>query len=1022
MYKKCTNLFRLLQIFTFLLLLITTTFAGITGKLSGTITDSKTGEAIPGANIMLDGTTIGAATDFEGFYTILNIPPGEYKVKISSIGFRTEYIEQVIISIDRTTKLNVLLSDISLELEGEVVVVADREKIKTDVSFAQTSITTKDMATLPVSPDVREVIAFAPGVYRNDKGQIEIRGGQMDEVGIYVDDISMQNARTGVGVLNMPQGAIQEIQVIRGGFNAEYGQAQSGIINIVTKQSLTNYTGSININVGAIQQKHFGPNIFSAENYYHVGRFLSMDSVYKSMPWTGEEKSLLFQGWDNWWADSTIDKNDTYNKLREGEPLPYGTNAEEALEIWKYRHRSQEYSDEPDLNIDATLTGPVPFTSNKLSFFVAGHYNRSIYPFRFYRKDYSEYSGTWKLNYNINKNNRLSYHGLLSNQEGAASNAGSTNLADPRHWVSSAIVAGQIFGAASGNSTGMYNAQSLTKMNSLDVINHALKYNNVISTNSFFEVVFSYNKTKENTEIDLPFRDLSDIVKVIGGDSLDNAPYFPTIRVGDKFFGGADILGKHGMGGTANQDYDYTSSESFTFKADYTNQLDKVHMIKTGIWFLRNRMKLDYGRKDLIHTYKGELVDELKKSWLERDITYYEFAAYFQDKIEFEGLVFNAGIRMDGSFNEEPDLPIFNDAYAGGLIEDTLYSFPDSVSSRNNWKIYISPRIGVAHPISENSKLFFNYGYFYQRPTITQLFYDSYRPNYSSSSLRRISNSNLDFRKVIQYELGFEQMVENWFRITISGYYRDITNEIASTELTDRTSYVYSRYFANGFANVRGFEIDIRVPRHWIFSGWANFDYRTKTSGAYGYDRYSELPSELDREEREARPITTRATPTLRANLVIHSPEFENNVLHAIFSKLNVSLLYQWESGEWITWNENPQINKTNPFNLKWKDFSRLDLRIMKTIDVGSSEITFSFDIRNLLNTRYFNPGLIGFLSTAKNYTRFTDRDYFRTIKKLGLTPGDVEHPEITNILEQGPYWIFYGEPLQMWFGVEYAF
>ncbi len=994
-------------------------FAGTTGKITGVITEAATGLPMPGANIILVGTNKGTTSDLNGYYTLLNIQPGTYSLKVSFIGLQTQTISDIRVFIDRTVSLNFALKEESIGIGGDVVVVANREKIKTDVSFAQTSITAKDLASVPISPDVREAIAFAPGVYRNDQGQIEIRGGQMDEVGMYMDGISMQNSRSGVGVLNMPQAAIEEVQILRGGFSAEYGQAQSGVINIVTKQSRQNYNGSFSVRYGQAQQKHFGPNIFSKENEYHVGRFLSMDTVRRSMPWTGiDEEQVIFEGWEGWWNDPTTEKVDKYHPFKE---FPYGSTAEEAQEIWSWRHRAQEYGHEPDYTIDGTLTGPIPFSGDKLSFFVSGHFDRAMYPFRFYRSDYRELALNGKFTYDATNSLSFKYHILYSNQKGASRDPGQTNLADPRHWLSSAIVAGQVFGSAGGLTTGMYNSDGQTKLNEVTSIKHALKTNYVINNNSFLNTLVTFGQVDELSKFEKPYRDYTNVVKVIGGDSLDIGPFDPVTMVESQFVGGTDILGVHALGGISTK-LDFSKNTNLTVKADYTNQFNKIHMFQAGVWGMQTDITLDHGVTQPSHTIDGTYIDELRKGWITKDINFYEFAVYAQDKIEFEGLVLNAGLRVDGTFNDEPDFPMWYSFYSQGFVADSLRAFSNEDAPKGNWKMYLSPRLGVAHPLSETSKLFFNYGYFYQRPTVKQLFNDGYREDYASSSLSRLSSPNLEFRKTIQYELGYEQMVANLFRFTVSGYYRDITNEIKTTTLTDASGWNYDRDFNTGIAEVRGFEIDVRFPQTYFISGWVNYDYRSKTNSGHGYTDFGENKAVGLTQER-IKVDVSRAQPVLKANLTVHTPEFEDSpILNTLFSDLTASFQYIWESGKHITWHQNPELNELDPFNLQWEAFSRLDLRVMKGFDLGGSNLLVYMDVRNLLDTKYFHPKLRKNLISSKDYTKFTDDIYFKEIERLGLKPGNVDHPEIQKMLEQGPYWIYYGEPIEVWFGMEFNF
>ena len=97
------------------------TFAGTTGKIAGKVTDSKTGEALPFVNIIIEGTNLGAATDIDGNYVILNIPPGKYNVKAQYIGYQSVLVENVSVSIDLTTTVDFTLSESAIELEEVVV-------------------------------------------------------------------------------------------------------------------------------------------------------------------------------------------------------------------------------------------------------------------------------------------------------------------------------------------------------------------------------------------------------------------------------------------------------------------------------------------------------------------------------------------------------------------------------------------------------------------------------------------------------------------------------------------------------------------------------------------------------------------------------------------------------------------------------------------------------------------------------------------------------------------------------------
>ena len=210
-----TSILRIIILLSFLFLLpLDLLIAGTTGKLSGTVKDNETGEPLPGVNVFIEDSHWVAATSIDGAFFILNVPPGAYNMKASMIGYKTQMMFNVLVNVDRTTTVAFTLDQTVLD-DGEVVVTAEREKVSTAVSPTKTAITGDAIAAIPSSPDIKEAISFAPGIYRNDKGQIEMRGGRMDEVGVYVDDISMQAQRSGMPILSLPQEAIQEVQIIR---------------------------------------------------------------------------------------------------------------------------------------------------------------------------------------------------------------------------------------------------------------------------------------------------------------------------------------------------------------------------------------------------------------------------------------------------------------------------------------------------------------------------------------------------------------------------------------------------------------------------------------------------------------------------------------------------------------------------------------------------------------------------------------------------------------------------------------
>lgn len=221
------------QLCIWMLLCVSVVFSGTTGKLAGRITDSQTGEPIIGANVTLTATRMGGSTDTDGYYHILEIPPGTYEVTISCIGYR-KTSHRATIKVDLTTTLNVPMNLEAVEL-SEVVVTAERAIIQRDQSSTIQKTTAEDLETMPAST-LTGVLQLQTGVVNT--GSLHVRGGRSGEVGYYLDGYRVEDPLFNGQVIEINNRAIQEMELLSGTFNAEYGNALSGIVNIVTKDNV----------------------------------------------------------------------------------------------------------------------------------------------------------------------------------------------------------------------------------------------------------------------------------------------------------------------------------------------------------------------------------------------------------------------------------------------------------------------------------------------------------------------------------------------------------------------------------------------------------------------------------------------------------------------------------------------------------------------------------------------------------------------------------------------------------------
>ncbi len=221
--------------------------AQTTGKISGVVRDAN-GEPFPGANVRIEGTTRGAASGVDGTYFIIGVPSGTYTVVASLLGFRSVRVTDVAVRVDRTTELDFVLEEESAAL-GEVTVVASSELIQTDRTSASAKVTGDEILALPVD-SFQETVALQAGVTRTADGAIHIRGGRASEVKYYVDGVAVSNPFNNGLAVPVENSAVEEVEVISGTFNAEYGQANSGIVNIVTRSGGTRLSGSFIGSVG----------------------------------------------------------------------------------------------------------------------------------------------------------------------------------------------------------------------------------------------------------------------------------------------------------------------------------------------------------------------------------------------------------------------------------------------------------------------------------------------------------------------------------------------------------------------------------------------------------------------------------------------------------------------------------------------------------------------------------------------------------------------------------------------------
>jgi len=244
---------RLTSFLVFFLILIPFVLqAGVTGKISGRLLHIDSGEAINGATIQIMGTNFGSVSDENGRFTILNLPPNKYSVKISFIGLETIVLTEIQVTVDLTTWLNLTMSPSILEGQ-EVVVNAPEDIIEKDLAGTRAVVTQEQFDALPITKMV-DALGLQAGVLR-DGYELNVRGGRPAQVAYLIDGVYVQDPFLGSFANDLGSNSIQELTLLSGTFNAEYGNAMSGIVNIVTRDGSRRWSARLESRTGTFQNE-----------------------------------------------------------------------------------------------------------------------------------------------------------------------------------------------------------------------------------------------------------------------------------------------------------------------------------------------------------------------------------------------------------------------------------------------------------------------------------------------------------------------------------------------------------------------------------------------------------------------------------------------------------------------------------------------------------------------------------------------------------------------------------------------
>ena len=878
------------------------TFAGITGKIAGKVTDKTTGEPLPFVNIIVEETNFGAATDLDGNYVILNIPPGKYNLKAQYIGYQAVVVENISISIDLTTEIDFQLSESAVELE-EVVVQGAQELIKKDITSSQSLISSDQIEALPVS-ELDDVLQLQAGVTRDADGAFHIRGGRTTEIAYWVNGVSITDAYDNSRGIQIDNNSIQELQVISGTFNAEYGNAMSGIVNTVTKEGGRDYHGSI----------------------------------------------LLYSG-------------DHMSNFTE-----YFPHVDEIDAFSNY-------------NLQGSLSGPIPYTNNVISFFVNGRYyydDGYLYGERRYNPDGTKGDSAvvpmeWRKNYYGQGNIAFSpIQELKFNFEGLYSKEDFQDYNHEYRW----------------NPDGDVNKFS-ESYNSTVTVTHML------SSSDFYTVKGSYFYKDLNEYLyENPFDS-----RYFHPDSLQRG------RLDDYSFR---------TKGT-NLHRFYRKTNTYLGKVDFTSQVNNEHLVKLGVEIKNHSLKFDdytlephrtNGVEDSIFTPSIPDINQTNRDKYENEP--FEASAYIQDKIEFDQVIINVGLRFD-YFDAngkvlvdvtDPNIyaPLRLELEQLSIAERQPYFYKDSKP-----KTQISPRFGIAYPISATGVIHFSYGHFLQVPPFQYLFQNGpYQIPNSGSNIGVFGNPDLEAQKTVMYEIGFRQEFSSDYLLDVTGFYRDVRDWItAGTIIQTRTGVTYSIFTNKDYANVKGITLTFNKR----FSNYFSFDLNYTYQVAEGTN---------SREEDAYNAAISGDEPIL---FLIPMDWDQNHLLNASlytgFDDWGASLIARYGTGlpyspETTQYTADRGISSgLLPNSRRIPTQFSVDLKLDKTLQLLGFDVTAFIRVFNLFDNRI----------PLKVHADTGQPDFTTETQTIIKNPASPNTPE-----EYVKYPDYFGEPRNIQFGIDLSF
>jgi outer membrane receptor protein involved in Fe transport len=910
-------------------------WAGTTGKIMGRVADAQTGQPLAYANVILKGTSMGAAANESGEYFIINVPVGEYTLTGRMMGYADVELQGVWVSADLTTHMDLKMTPQVIEAKEVVEVVVERPMVDRGITASTRIVDGDAIEAMPVS-DFEDVLVAQAGVSETDaerSGGVHVRGGRSGEVTYVVDGVNTTDPVTMTRGIIIDNNAIAEMSVLSGGFNAEYGEAMSGVVNIVTKEGgstlnggVEYYTDDVFGNVGADDYDYGTNNV----NFNLGGPVPLLNTALNEATFfvsgaikdtDNREPGIIPKPWNDSKENSAAGKL----KIKPSPSIKVvfsGNWAEREYHSYSHVRSKGNWLKERPLfergnnQVGATLThtlSPSTFYTVNVARFDT-YLKRKPQDGRDYR-DWRIIGATlpWVPD---------SYRSLVDGMW-----EGDSVYYEDVGWVRYDIENQKWYGLTEEEAwRRYYEGLGWVSVDSLTgelVWDNLLHQKEALNYRWFDTGYWDFNEDSTGV-VYYPFDADQYLWEVANSPDHKSDEYRGDIDTWDRR--DRDEF-RHFYYGFIPWWHDRNTTH-WTGDVAVTHQLGSYNQIKAGAFLRKSTLKLIdlqfYNDNPYSDHYEMEPTN---------------MAVYLQDKIEYEDLTVNLGLRWD-----------YFDPKASHFAQ--LESL-DVGLQETDPKDQFSPRLGVSFAVTDRSVLYASYGHFFQPVELGEL-YQSLNADVTSG-VPLLGNPDLPPEKTVAYEVGLRHAFTPDLAGEVTAYYKDVENLLATRDVisTLRDNPVnYTIFKIEDFAVVKGIDVTLTKRAADYLSGSLSYSYLdAKGSGSSAREYYYLFRDTETPLPKQEYPLEFDITHSLKANLNFYLPQDFGPALGGVhpLGDLNANMQFTYATGSPYT----PTDSRGNPGDIGSRRLpatQNTNLRVDKYFSTGRLDVGVFVDIRNLFD------------------------------------------------------------------------